>query len=192
MIDHGPASRRPSDANAHTRKILISHVGQNRLDAIVSTRASFPTDTHSTRRNIHIIMHNHEILRPQLVPAQQRTNSPAAVIHISDWFDQDDLFCANAPFRDKCIELFLPIINAQMLCECIDEHKTNIMLCMGIFRPRIAQSCNDFHNKNLQHHNLSYCIIACKRKKALAKEIFPAKAFPMNLFYVLNSRPTGQ
>ena len=83
MIDDRPSCGRSSDADAHARKVLAAHMGEDGLDAVMSTRAAFFPYTHRPCGDIHIIVNNDEIIRIHFIVGKHRTECLAAVVHIS-------------------------------------------------------------------------------------------------------------
>ena len=145
MADDRPAGQRTPDANAHARKFLRPDVREKRLDAVVTARASLAPQADRTNGNVHIIMHDDQFLRRELIPIEQRSERAAALVHIGQRLDEQYLFRADAPLSYQRIELFAPGIDAKLLSQGIDEHKAYIVLRMCILCPGIPETGNDLH-----------------------------------------------
>ena len=162
MFDDRPAGQRTPDANAHAREVLRTDVREKRLDTVMTARTSLAPQTDRPRRDVHVVVHDDQILRRELVPIEQRAYRASALIHIGQRLDKQHLLRADVPFGCKRVELLTPSIDTKSFSQGVDKHKSDIVLRTCILRPRISEAGNDLHRIP---PNVLLCAVAKHRDK---------------------------
>ena len=148
VVDDSPARQRTADADAHAREVLVADVREDGLDAVVAARAALLADADRAGRDVHVIVHDDEVLGVELVPVHQRADGTAALIHVRLRLDEHDLLCADARVRDLRLELVLPVRRREpeIIRQRVNEHEADIVLRLRVLRTGVAKTCNDFHS----------------------------------------------
>ena len=125
--------------------MLVAHMREDGLDAVMAARASLLADADRTAGDIHIVMADDEVLRLQFIKMHERPERPSALIHIRLRLHEEHFLRAAPHLRDQRLTLLLPRRHAPARRQCIHEHKPHIMFRLGILPPGIAQPRNNLH-----------------------------------------------
>ena len=82
MVDDRPSCGRAADTDADTRKVLAAYVRDDGLDAVVPARAALFPNAHGSRRDVHVIVNDGQIVRRHLIVGKHGADRLATVVHV--------------------------------------------------------------------------------------------------------------
>ena len=150
MVRQIPALRFFPDTYFDTHKILCSKLRNDTLDAVMSARTAFFAHAQIARRKTDIVEdHNQLTFRVNLIKTDCLCQTFSAQIHISLWFEQQDLHAVHHSRSTKCFVFFFCYVNIILTCNCVNDIKTDVVTRFFVFFIRIAQTCNNIHTNLL-------------------------------------------
>ena len=135
----------PPNPHPDSGEVLATKGGNNRVHALVSSRASALPQADFAQRQIEVIVYHQEVAQRNVMLSHQASHGFAAEIHKCPGLGQQQLL---APyFADACFSPALPVVKGNRMKpgEVIQALEANIVAIMGISLAGVAQANYEFH-----------------------------------------------
>ncbi len=136
---------RPSNPHPDPGEVLASQSGNNRIHALVSSRASALAQANFARGQIEVIVYYQEVAQRDVVLTHQAIHGVAAEIHKCPGLGQQQLL---APyFANAYPSPALPVVKTDRMKpgEVMQAPEASIVAIMGIGLAGIPQTNYEFH-----------------------------------------------
>src|SRR5882724_570702 len=127
-------------AESHSRELLSAQAFNDRLQSLLSARASPRPHSNHPEGECDIIAGNEQISRlPFAVSVEQGTNRVAAQIHVGLRFCEQHALTRQRYLRDLCARLGAKAAATPQRKQSVNEHEPEIMPGHFVFPPRIPE-----------------------------------------------------
>jgi hypothetical protein len=135
----------PPDPHPDSGEILAAQGGNNRIHALVSSRASVLAQADFAQGQIEVIIYYQKVAQRDVMLMHEASHGFAAEIHKRPRLGQQQLF---APYLSKAyFSLALPVVKADRMKpgQVIQAVEANIVAIMGVGLTGISQTNYEFH-----------------------------------------------